>query len=162
MGWDELDSDGCMDGLLGTGLSGFSREVHAMAVYADDLVIGGDFSTADEEVSAYWARWGPPTDSDGDGVCDTADLCTETVSGSVVDRDGCPHEIYGDSDRDGDVDSTDFDRFRACCSGPQLPTPQGCETYDLDGDSDVDLNEFGVFQRCYSGQGQAARATCSI
>lgn len=29
-------------------------------------------------------------DSDGDGVCDTADLCPGTVSGTAVDAKGCP------------------------------------------------------------------------
>lgn len=31
-------------------------------------------------------------DSDGDGVCDAADLCPETPKGSVVDAKGCPAE----------------------------------------------------------------------
>lgn len=37
-------------------------------------------------------------DSDGDGVCDTADLCPETPKGTPVDAKGCPIEK---SDKDG-------------------------------------------------------------
>ncbi|MDB5969434.1 MAG: hypothetical protein JWQ90_1884 [Hydrocarboniphaga sp.] len=33
---------------------------------------------------------GPCADSDGDGVCDTADLCPGTPAGTAVDAKGCP------------------------------------------------------------------------
>jgi OOP family OmpA-OmpF porin len=35
---------------------------------------------------------GPCADSDGDGVCDTADLCPGTAAGTAVDAKGCPKE----------------------------------------------------------------------
>jgi OOP family OmpA-OmpF porin len=35
-------------------------------------------------------------DADGDGVCDTADLCPGTETGTVVDAKGCPKEQPGD------------------------------------------------------------------
>ena len=34
----------------------------------------------------------PCADSDGDGVCDSADLCPGTAKGTVVDAKGCPKE----------------------------------------------------------------------
>ncbi len=68
--------------------------------------------------------------------------------------------IYGDADRDGDVDGADFAAFDACRSGPGVALSAGCAGYDRDGDADVDLDEFGAFQRCYSGQNVAAQAAC--
>ena len=41
-----------------------------------------------------------PTDSDGDGVLDTSDLCPNTPPGTVVDATGCP-AAPADSDGDG-------------------------------------------------------------
>jgi hypothetical protein len=68
--------------------------------------------------------------------------------------------IFGDFDRDGDVDEVDMATFMSCSSGPSVPWTAGCEVQDFDTDSDVDMDDFGVFQRCYSGTGVPAAADC--
>ena len=55
----------------------------------------------------------------------------------------------GDFDSDGDVDSADFDLFKACVSGPAIPYPPGCSSKDLDADGDADQSDFGIFQQRY-------------
>lgn len=90
-------------------------------------------------------------DGDGDGVGDACDACLNTVPGATVDGQGCPPVVPGDFDHDGDVDSTDFDLFAACISGPGIPYDEGCASIDLDADGDVDQSDFGIFQRCWSG-----------
>ena len=57
-----------------------------------------------------------------------------------------------DLDQDGDVDLTDFGRFRTCFNGPNRPASQAnCDDADFDNDADVDLRDFGVFQSCFNG-----------
>jgi hypothetical protein len=102
-------------------------------------------------------------DSDGDTHGDACDDCPDTVPGSPVDPDGCPPEIPGDFDRDGDVDHNDFGTFESCASGPAVPhsgTPT-CQKSDFDDDEDVDQSDFGIFQRCYSGEGNPADPNCA-
>lgn len=78
-------------------------------------------------------------------------------------------EIYtskyckADFDRDGDVDTLDFEHLAACSSGPSVPqsTPS-CLDALLDGDNDVDQSDFGLFQHCYSGDGIKADPLCGL
>lgn len=102
-------------------------------------------------------------DSDSDRVGDACDLCPNTILGASVDEYGCPPVIFGDFNRDGDVDADDLAVFASCRSGPSVPhdgTPT-CGLVDFDCDGDVDQDDFGIFQRCYSGKGQAADPDCS-
>jgi outer membrane protein OmpA-like peptidoglycan-associated protein len=75
---------------------------------------------------------GCPLDEDGDGVCDTFDMCPNTPHGSTVDSKGCP--ICVDNDGDGVCDDKD-----RC-----LNTPRGCKVdssgcpIDSDGDGVCD------------------------
>jgi endonuclease/exonuclease/phosphatase family metal-dependent hydrolase len=91
-------------------------------------------------------------DSDADGVGDACDLCPATIPNATVDADGCPPEIAGDFDRDGDVDLSDYGAFLGCYNGPGQPSGAGCiASADYDGDEDVDLSDYGVFLGCYNG-----------
>jgi OOP family OmpA-OmpF porin len=76
-------------------------------------------------------RKGCELDSDDDGVIDSADLCPNTPKGAAVDENGC--EL--DSDRDGMVDSAD-----RCPNTPKgaVVDEKGCELVDSDGDGVVD------------------------
>lgn len=47
-------------------------------------------------------------DSDGDGVCDTADLCPETPKGTPVDAKGCPVEKSAKGDPNQKFDDVHF------------------------------------------------------
>lgn len=58
-----------------------------------------------------------------------------------------------DADGDGDVDLTDFTRFRLCMKGPDFDYATGhlCRKVDGDEDADVDLNDFAMFQCEFTG-----------
>lgn len=92
-----------------------------------------------------------PTDFDDDGVPFACDICPNTVPGATVDESGCPAEVAGDYDRDGDVDEGDFQAFQICLSGPTLPVEQACQPTDIDGDGYVDLLDFAPFQVQFTG-----------
>ncbi len=100
-------------------------------------------------------------DADGDLVPDGCDLCPGTVPGASVDANGCPPIIFGDFNRDGDVDMEDLNVFAACASGPSVPYTGGCVKSDFDEDADVDQSDFGVFQRCWSGENNPADPNCA-
>ncbi len=72
----------------------------------------------------------------------------------------CTVAQCGDLDGDGDVDSADVIRFRACLTGADLAVVESCRDADLDGDGDVDLADFGFLQRCLSGSAIAADPAC--
>lgn len=100
-------------------------------------------------------RAAEPADADGDGVFNNCDACPGTIAGTVVDEAGCPPLVSGDFDRDAGVDTSDFNTFQACRSGPMVPHSGSavCRSADLNGDQDVDLSDFGLFQVCLSGPG---------
>ncbi|MHC4800077.1 MAG: hypothetical protein ACYTF1_25850, partial [Planctomycetota bacterium] len=79
-----------------------------------------------------------------------------------VDGEGCPYPpIPCDYDRDGDVDSADYDVFESCASGPNVPYTGDCSDTDFDNDLDTDQDDFGIFQRCYSSEDSPADPTCA-
>jgi hypothetical protein len=101
-------------------------------------------------------------DADADGVGDACDTCPDTVAGAPVDGQGCPPEIAGDFDRDGDVDQADFGFFQECLTGPVVPvTNPDCARAKLDSDNDVDGDDFSLFQACMSGAGVPADPQCA-
>lgn len=66
-----------------------------------------------------------------------------------------------DSDRDGDVDLTDFAFFQRCFSGvDRLLTVEECLGADVDGDHCVTADDLAEFIRCASGPGIAAAPDC--
>ncbi len=75
-----------------------------------------------------------PTDADGDGVTDAADLCPNTPSGTAVDANGCPANA-ADADGDGVLDVLDQ------CPGTPTGTPvdaAGCALPAVIVDADAD------------------------
>jgi predicted outer membrane repeat protein len=92
------------------------------------------------------------TDTDGDGLGDACDECPSNIPGKEVDEVGCPVEIPGDLDHDGDVDQADFGYFQICYSGQGVQqNDETCMDADLDGDTDVDDSDYVVFRNCVSG-----------
>ena len=69
--------------------------------------------------------------------------------------------VATDYDNDCDVDQADFNLFKACLSGSDIPYIGGCGSKNLDGDGDVDLSDFGLFQRCFSGENNPANPNCA-
>jgi hypothetical protein len=63
--------NGSQWGPLGSGMGGSTgyNEVHALTVYAGELIAGGGFQTAGGTESYHWARWACPRQP-GDLNCD--------------------------------------------------------------------------------------------
>ncbi|MDM8007570.1 MAG: thrombospondin type 3 repeat-containing protein [Phycisphaerae bacterium] len=90
-------------------------------------------------------------DGDADGIGDVCDHCPKTIPGMDVDEAGCPPDVPGDLDRDGDVDQADFGSFQVCLSTPGVAAAGACERADLDFDTDVDRDDTPVFIGCLTG-----------
>ncbi len=62
-------------------------------------------------------------------------------------------DMFGDFDGDNDVDLHDYNAMQICLSfsGPEIPTPPACDTFDADDDSDVDLADFDEFMSVLTG-----------
>lgn len=78
------------------------------------------------------------TDTDGDGVEDTADVCPNTPPGTLVDASGRPRADL-DGDCDGDLD--DLALFQAGFTGPRAQTEICGDGLDNDGDGLVDCED---------------------
>ena len=90
----------------------------------------------------------PPTDTDGDGVTDDADLCPDTPSGETVDSDGCSasqrdpeavvRQVYED-----DVNALILSTAGGCtssgCHG-RAGAPGGLRLYSAGEDNSTQLN----------------------
>lgn len=102
-------------------------------------------------------------DADADGVSDQCDACLNTIPGLKVDLRGCPPWFPGDSDRDGDIDLSDFANVAQCLnhSGPFYPPfYSSCSTPGADPDNDMDLKDVSAIQRCFSGANSPVSADC--
>lgn len=106
-----------------------SGPVNAMASYDDGtrkaLYVGGEFRSAGGKPSRYLARW-----------------------------DYFRDPSFGDFDRDGDIDLTDYAAFALCFNGSMTPPATTCHPgadADLDGDGDVDTADFAIFAERYTG-----------
>jgi hypothetical protein len=90
----------------------------------------------------------PPTDTDGDGVTDGADLCPNTPSGESVDSDGCSasqsdpeaavRQVY-----EGEVNALIVSAAGGCtssgCHG-RAGAPGGLRLYGAGEDNSIELN----------------------
>ena len=90
---------------LGSGMGGgfYYPDVRTLTEYNGELIAGGYFSIAGENVSAYWARWGPDVplgDLDGDCTVGVPDLLLLLGNwGPCADcklPGDCPADLDGD------------------------------------------------------------------
>ena len=137
----DLDGDGDID-LAVTNTSPYNT-VSVMLGNGD-----GTFA-APQPFTVVGGPHGPAAaDLDGDFWPDlvTANFSADTVS--VLINLTCP----GDFDGDSDVDSDDYDAFKACFTGPGggLIDP-GCIPGDFDGDEDVDCDDWEEFKNAWTG-----------
>lgn len=100
-------------------------------------------------------------DTDADTVGDACDICPETLPGLSVDAEGCPPDVPGDMDRDGDVDTEDFGAFQACLTGTGVQIAPTCERAKLNGDDWVNWEDAVIFQGCMSGSRIAGNPACA-
>ncbi|MDZ4079388.1 MULTISPECIES: OmpA family protein [Hydrocarboniphaga] len=105
---------------------GFRADLRYRHIWFDDNALGGtnvgDLGEAVLKVglvvplgsrAVAAAAPTPPAacmDSDGDGICDTADLCPGTPSGTVVDAKGCPKATAEGANRKFDDVHFEFDK----------------------------------------------------
>ena len=84
----------------GMGAGSYYSVVRTLTEYNGQLTVGGSFTIAGENVSAYWARWGPDVplgDLDGDcsvGILDLLQLLA--AWGPCADCENCPADLDGD------------------------------------------------------------------
>ena len=113
-----------------------------------------DEDGCDDCVSGTFDPSADGVDSDGDGSCDSGDVCVGDDSSGDLDEDGVCDDVDTDDDGDGvedDVDSDDRDRFRCvdtdedgcddCVSGTFDPSADGV---DSDGDGSCDSGDVCV------------------
>jgi hypothetical protein len=96
--------------------------VNALAVVSGELIAGGEFTAAGDNVSAYWARWGRVGrlgDWDDDMIVSLADHAV---------LPGCLSGVEG---------AQGFGSASAQCL---------C-AFNTDGDADIDLRDLSAFQR---------------
>ena len=155
--WNEAVVSGSYRGVRGGSFDYYGAGLEALARYHI-----GRHSVSEYPDIGFRIAIIPEPDSDGDGVPANQDQCPNTIPGVPVDGAGCPPEVPGDFDRDGDVDYADFGHLEACFSGPTIPqTDPTCANAKLDEDADADLTDFGIFQRCYSGENNPADPSCA-
>jgi hypothetical protein len=139
---------GASDSYVGTGGSGVSwrhyynsgvqykfypQDVFSMRVLV--FYVGDMDPVLDTQVDVVACGISPP-DSDGDGVTDDKDNCSNTPAGTTVDINGCPIvTLPPDSDGDGVTDDKDN-----CSNTPAGTTVDinGCPIVTLPPDSDGD------------------------
>ncbi|MFH0980380.1 MAG: C1 family peptidase [Planctomycetota bacterium] len=90
-------------------------------------------------------------DCNANGTLDECDVVAGTSRD--CDSDGVPDEcqVFGDFDRDGAVDLTDYAAFSGCITGPDGQRTPECVLGDFDCDEDVDLDDFIRFQAVLGG-----------
>jgi hypothetical protein len=105
-GGDDANSIASWDGNswhpLGSGIGVWEWDPHmvlALMVYEDELIAGGDFTTAGGRVSAYWARWGP--------VNQPPVACLEGGDRIVEAGSNCEARVILDGSCSSDEDSTE-------------------------------------------------------
>ncbi len=102
-------------------------------------------------------------DTDGDGKGDVCDPCPYSIPGAPLDSNGCPPDVPGDIDRDGDVDQTDFGLLQQCLTGNTvLQTDPTCGRALLDADYDVDGDDVSIFVKCMSGRDTLGNPNCAM
>ncbi len=113
-----------LSGGVGGGDQYYSPAVRALSLFGGELVVGGDGTTADGRVSAYWARVGPACalgDMNCDGAVDNGDidafvLALLDASGYAAAYPECSLS-NADMNGDGSVDNGDIDAFVQCLIG---------------------------------------------
>jgi hypothetical protein len=125
----------------------------------------GSSGTDTSSFSVQGQRFGPDSDTDGDGVFDSVDNCTMDSNASQrdVDGDGCGNLCDADFDQNGVAGGSDFNTLRLCFAktvpgaGPAAdPT---CAESDMDGNLVVGASDFNSFRLDF-GSAPGPGASC--
>lgn len=166
--WESVDSLG---GTIGTDLDTiYSRSTDNGATWTFpaplsthavfDSATDGAPRMATDGAGNWLAAWYSNEDIGGSIGTDYDIVMTRlTFSTTSMDenQNGLPDEcdtncvFGGDFDEDGDVDLSDYRRFKDCFAGPGAGYGQNCSCFDWDADGDVDLNDFAEFQKSFTG-----------
>jgi len=98
--------------------------------------------------------WNQCFASFGIPVCDDPPVCPGTRCPESLCRDGC---LFGDFDRDGDIDLFDMGSLTVCFSASTgipsfvVPSAECLLRFDFDTDADVDLEDFDAFSAVLEG-----------
>ncbi len=98
----------------------------------------------------------PPADSDGDGVPDASDNCTNLANASQLDADGdgCGNACDADFDQNGVTGSTDLSALRTCFSqsvpGTGPAEDPVCAESDMDGNGVVGASDLSSLRIGFS------------
>jgi len=95
-------------------------------------------------------------DADGDAVADGCDFCAATIDEVTVDATGCPPQVAGDFNRDGDVDLRDLAAFQECCGSD--PVSPACSPLDGNFDTFVTPDDLPFVLDHFAGPGVPAFA----
>jgi hypothetical protein len=139
---------------------GYNRvDLDSMSIYDGELVYvnttTGACCTSDGECSMVQQS-----------ACTAANGEFAGVGVSCAAAPRCCPVLYGDTDKDGDVDMADFAEFQRCLTtgpgsgGGANPIISGCECMDSENDGDVDGNDAIHFATCATGEGIAGDPNC--
>jgi hypothetical protein len=103
-----------------------------------------------------------------DGVCRlTQESTCRTLGGSFAGVNvpceaapRCCPTLYGDTDKDLDVDMADFAKFQRCLTTGGDSIVAGCECLDLNEDGHIDGDDQLHFVDCATGGGLAGNPDC--
>lgn len=97
------------------------------------------------DLGPYEFQAGGEADSDGDGICDSTDICSGYDDTIDTDADGqpdgcdaCPATLLGDVNDDTFIDATDIPPFAAVLLNPTAATPDEFCAADVDNNGIVD------------------------
>lgn len=99
---------------------------------------------SDKNITATFVK----RDTDGDGVADDIDICSDTPSGETVDTNGCSST---QSDTDGDGVTDDIDTCSNTPSGETVDS-NGCSDSQKDTDGDGVTDDLDICPNTTSGE----------
>jgi len=147
--YNTLPPDSDSDGMPDSWEIKYAEAANGLIPTADDGMLDndGDGLTNFEE---YISDNNPlDSDTDGDGVKDSNDICPNTGPNVIVDANGCP---IGDFDLDGAVGLRDLRDFVLHWLEVDCKDPKWCEGTDFDMSTTVNLTDFAFFANQWSGE----------
>jgi hypothetical protein len=122
--WDGMTWRSLGTGMHGGDSLGSLQGVYALASYRGNVIVGGDFTSAGGNNSAFWARWGtncPRGDMNCDQTVDLNDLTPFVTTLLYPESYGVCEHFTADLNADGLNDGQDINLFATCLLGGGCP-----------------------------------------